>query len=159
MPQFDVAFYCSQIFWLVFAFSFLYLLVDKFIVPLTEKILKNRKSYIDTNIASAESLAAKADSLHKQYASKMEEISNIVENLKKEATDVMEASFISKKKQLDDQLKVQIENNRHDIETINKSFCLDENDSCINLAKLLIQKITNQQVDLELLRESYKKIK
>ncbi|WP_425362933.1 ATP F0F1 synthase subunit B' [Candidatus Tisiphia endosymbiont of Hybos culiciformis] len=159
MPQFDVAFYCSQIFWLVVAFSFLYLLVHKFIVPLTEKILKSRETYIDTNIASAESLAAKADILHKQYAGQLEETSNIVENIKKEAKDAMETSFLSKKKQLHNELKVQIENNRHDIETINKSFWLDENDSCVNLAKLLIQRITNQPVDLELLKESYKKIK
>lgn len=159
MPQFDVVFYCSQIFWLVVAFSFLYLLVHKFIVPLTEKILRNRKDYIDTNVASTEELAAKADSLHKQCASKLEETSNIVENIKKEAKDAMEAAFLSKKKQLHNELKVQIENNRHDIETINKSFWFDENDACVNLAKLLIQKITNQQVDIELLKKSYKKIK
>ncbi|WP_341756055.1 MULTISPECIES: ATP F0F1 synthase subunit B' [unclassified Candidatus Tisiphia] len=159
MPQFDVAFYCSQIFWLVVVFSFLYLIVHNFIVPLTEKILKSRETYIDTNIASAESLAAKADILHKQYASQLEETSNIVENIKKEAKDAMEASFLSKKKQLHNELKVQIKNNHHDIKTTNKSFWLDENDSCVNLAKLLIQKITNQPVDLELLKKSYKKIK
>ncbi|BFD46638.1 MULTISPECIES: ATP F0F1 synthase subunit B' [unclassified Candidatus Tisiphia] len=159
MPQFDVTFYCSQIFWLVVVFSILYLLVHKFIAPLTEKILENRQAYIDSNIASAESLGEKADDLHKQYANTLAEISNIVENIKKEARDAMEASLLSKKIQLHNELKAQIANNRHDIETTNKLFWINENDSCIDLAKLLIQKITNQEVDLELLKESYKKIK
>ncbi len=157
MPQLYVTFYCSQVFWLLAIFSCLYLIVHKFIVPLTQKILENRQSYINTTLSSAEVLRKKANDLQKQYADQLKEISNIVENIKKEAKDTMETSLSSQKIQLYNELKIQIENNRHDIETINKLFWVDASDSCINLAKVLIQKITNQEVDLELLKKFYKK--
>ncbi len=159
MPQFDITFYYSQIFWLVVVFSCLYLLIHKFVVPIMEKILIDRQSSIEINIANAENLATKASELNKYYVNEIEKISITAENIKKEAKTKLEQSFLSQKLQLNNQLKAQIEKNDQDIEANNKSFWLNHGDLCVNLAIFLIEKITNQQVKLELVRESYKKIK
>jgi len=159
MPQFDINLYFSQIFWLIVTFGCLYISVHKFIVPMAERVLNNRQSFIDDKVSSSEILGAKAKILQEQYVSELEKISNKTEIIKKDAKILMEKAFLLKRKQLKDELKVQIEANYQNIKTSTKLFWENGDDICINLATILIQKITDTEVNLDLLTESYKKIK
>lgn len=158
MPQFDINFYYSQIFWLVVIFGCLYLLVHYFITPVAEKLLNSRQNFIDDNITNAENLAIKVKSINQQYADELAKILIMTDDIKKEARITMEASFLSEKTRLNNELKEQINNNNLDNEATKKLFWTNQRDLCISLAVSLIQKITNKEVDMELLRESYNKI-
>jgi F-type H+-transporting ATPase subunit b len=158
MPQFDINFYYSQIFWLVVIFGCLYLLVYYFITPVAENLLNTRQNFIDDNISNAENLAKKAKSINQQYASELAKILIKAEDIKKEAGASMEAFFLSKKTQLNNELKAQIQNSNLDNEATKKLFWTNQSELCISLAVFLIQKITNKEVNMELLRESYNKI-
>ena len=46
MPQFDVAFFPSQIFWLIVSFIFLYLMTSHLILPMLHDIFQERDDAI-----------------------------------------------------------------------------------------------------------------
>ncbi|WP_375327374.1 hypothetical protein [Candidatus Tisiphia endosymbiont of Nemotelus uliginosus] len=158
MPQFDITFFYSQIFWLAIIFSGLYFLVHKFITPLAQKILDNRQSVINSNIAQAESITAKAKELQQQYNNEIQQIQHLVENIRQEELIKMQASFLTRKYQLTNELKAQIMQNNSESTEHYKLFWEQQEQNCINLARLVITRVTNQPVNLELLTRLYKKI-
>lgn len=158
MPQLDSTFYYSQTFWLVVIFSGLYFFIYKFINPQAKKILVQRQFVINSHIAKAEGLAAKAKDIQQQYHKEVQQIQNLVENIRQEELMKMQSSISGRKNQLSNELKAQIMQNNREIEENYKLFWAQQEQNCISLALLLITKITNQPVNLELLNRLYKKI-
>lgn len=159
MPQFDVNFYYSQIFWLAVVFICLYSFIYKFIIPLARKVTDNRQSIIDFNISNAEKLASEAKNLQKKYDNEIQKIYDLVEDTQKQAFNKMEKIFLSRKNQLDQDLKSQIHQNNLAIKEDYKLFWSNINKPCVNLATLLIEQITSQPADQKLLNKLYDKIK
>ncbi|XVN43456.1 MAG: hypothetical protein RCG15_04110 [Candidatus Rickettsia vulgarisii] len=159
MPQFDVNFYYSQIFWLAIVFICLYSLIHRFIIPLAKKVSDNRQSIINFNISNAEKLAKEAKNLQKQYDDEIKAIQDSVENIQKQTSSRMEEVFLSKKNQLSNDLKNQIHQTNHDIQEDYKFFWANINQSCVDLSKMLIEQITNKSADQKLLNKLYDKIK
>lgn len=158
MPQLDSTFYYSQTFWLVVIFSGLYFFIYKFINPQAKKILDQRQFVINSHIVKAEGLATKAKDLQQQYHMEVQQIQNLVENIRQEELIKMQSSISARKNQLSHELKAQIMQNNREIEENYKLFWVQQEQNCISLALLLITKITNQPVNLELLNRLYKKI-
>ncbi len=158
MPQFDINFYYSQIFWLIVVFSCLYILVYKFIIPMAKNTIENRKNSIEFNIANANKLAATAKDLQQRYENEIQQIQDLVDNIHKEELLKMNEAFVFKKIQLANELKAQIIQNNKDLQKNSKLFWINENQSCINLASLLVEKLTGQPANLELLNQLYKKM-
>lgn len=67
MPQFDVAPYLSQAFWMVISFGFMYLLVSYLIMPMLEDVFEKRESLIKKDLETAERLNKQAETLIKNY--------------------------------------------------------------------------------------------
>jgi len=158
MSAFDLHLYLSELFWLLMSFGGLYLLVWKVIVPAAERIVNNRQNTIDDNISIAQSLANKTKALKDQYGEELEQVTRVIETIRRDAQNSVEQSFVDKKKRLNDELKLQIQQSSLDIASSKLSFW-QEDGACINLAAFLIQMITNQPANLELLKKSYNKIK
>jgi F-type H+-transporting ATPase subunit b len=59
MPQFDVAYFSSQIFWLLICFSVIYLLVKKIFMPRMSQIIDDRTDKIEQLRLDAEKLSQK----------------------------------------------------------------------------------------------------
>ena len=67
MPQFDVAPYLSQAFWMLISFGFMYLLVSYLIMPMLEDVFEKRDTLIKTDLEAAERLNEQAETLIKEY--------------------------------------------------------------------------------------------
>ena len=59
MPQFDVAYFSSQIFWLLICFSVIYLLVKKIFMPRMSQIIDDRTDKIEQLRLDTEKLSQK----------------------------------------------------------------------------------------------------
>ena len=67
MPQFDVAPYLSQAFWMLISFGFMYLLVSYVIMPMLEDVFEKRDTLIKLDLEAAERLNEQAETLIKEY--------------------------------------------------------------------------------------------
>jgi len=140
MPQFDVSSFGTQLFWLTLAFGILYIAISKLIVPKAESIIINRNRYLEENITASENDYGKIESLRKEKEMKLRKLNIEIEKLRKEATD---SSRKTKESFLD-------------VQKYLASFHKHENESCIDLAAFIIEKITNKPADLKMLEKIYR---
>ena len=67
MPQLNPEFWFSQIFWLIIAFGFLFIVLSKLILPKISENLETRKSEILENISAAEKHREASENKIKEY--------------------------------------------------------------------------------------------
>ena len=159
MPQLDITFYFSQIFWLSVVFGFLYLAVYKLLTPKVEQIFKNRRETLESNINDATNLSKKAELLKGDYNAGLRHIKEMAENIRKDTIAIVESSFAQKKLDLAKEFALANQKASDEVNYSVELFRINETDACINLAEFVIEKITNKKADLELLKECYGKIK
>lgn len=152
MPQFDIATYYSQIFWLIITFGLLYIFVYKFITPKAEEIFNNRQTNIQDNITQADTLTLEAEKLNKHYNEEVEKTNTEIDRLKKEKIDSLESEFLIKKKNLEQDLKNSINQNIEDINLAAKQFRTNKSEAIIKLAVNIIEKIAGTKADMNLLQ-------
>ncbi|KJV81634.1 ATP synthase B/B' CF family protein [Rickettsia hoogstraalii str. RCCE3] len=162
MPQFDIATYYSQIFWLIVTFGLLYIFVYKFITPKSEEIFNNRQTNIQDNITQADTLTQEVEKLNKYYSEEIEKTNTEIDRLKKEKIGSLESEFLIKKKNLEQDLKNSINQNIEDINLAAKQFRTNKSEAIIKLAVNIIEKIAGTKADidsLKSLRHCEKKLK
>lgn len=159
MPQFEIYTYSSQIFWLILAFGFFYLFINKFVAPRTHQIAQHRQEVIDENFREADFLTQGTESLKHEYNIRHKEILDAAENIKKEAIDNLNNSFVQKKLILAEELKLRNNQYMQDVELMTKSFIAEQSEACIDLARFIVSEVTNKEVDLALLTKCYNSIK
>ncbi|WP_341787293.1 ATP F0F1 synthase subunit B' [Rickettsia endosymbiont of Cantharis rufa] len=152
MPQFDIATYYSQIFWLIITFGLLYIFVYKFITPKAEEIFNNRQTNIQDNITQADTLTLETEKLNKYYNEEVEKTNVEIDRIKKEKIDSLESEFLIKKKNLEQDLKNSINQNIEDINLAAKQFRNNKCEAIIKLAVNIIEKIAGTKVDMNLLQ-------
>ncbi|WP_016769787.1 F0F1 ATP synthase subunit B family protein [Rickettsia sibirica] len=152
MPQFDIATYYSQIFWLIITFGLLYIFVYKFITPKAEEIFNNRQTNIQDNIAQADTLTIEVEKLNKYYNEEIDKTNAEIDRLKKEKIDSLESEFLIKKKNLEQDLKNAINQNIEDINLAAKQFRTNKSAAIIKLAVNIIEKIAGTKADMNLLQ-------
>ncbi|AFC73699.1 F0F1 ATP synthase subunit B' [Rickettsia montanensis] len=152
MPQFDIATYYSQIFWLIVTFGLLYIFVYKFITPKAEEIFNNRQTNIQDNIMQADTLTIEVEKLNKYYNEEIDKTNTKIDRLKKEKIDSLESEFLIKKKNLEQDLKNSINQNIEGINLAAKQFRTNKNAAIIKLAVNIIEKIAGTKADMNLLQ-------
>ncbi|QQV74495.1 ATP synthase subunit b [Rickettsia tillamookensis] len=152
MPQFDIATYYSQIFWLIVTFGLLYIFVYKFITPKAEEIFNNRQTNIQDNITQADTLTQEVEKLNKYYNEEIDKTNTEIDRLKKEKIDSLESEFLIKKKNLEQDLKNSISQNIEDINLAAKQFRANKSEAIIKLAVNIIEKIAGTKADIDLLK-------
>ncbi|WP_017443497.1 F0F1 ATP synthase subunit B family protein [Rickettsia gravesii] len=152
MPQFDIATYYSQIFWLIVTFGLLYIFVYKFITPKAEEIFNNRQTNIQDNITQADTLTIEVEKLNKYYNEEIDKTNTEIDRLKKEKIDSLESEFLIKKKNLEQDLKNAINQNIEDINLAAKQFKTNKSAAIIKLAVNIIEKIACTKADMNLLQ-------
>ncbi len=159
MPQFDVSSFTSQIFWLSIVFAFLYFLVSKFIAPKAESILTARNRYVEDNITHAQEYTSKVKSLERLKEEKLSEINIRVENMQKEAIDLLDSHFNLQKQELSQILSQKQEKALVEIGEYVDKFRTDEPESYLHLATFIIKTVTDNPADIKLLKKIYEKSK
>lgn len=74
MPQFDVTFFESQIFWTIVSFIILFVVLDRYILPRIANVLKKRTELIEEEIAKAHHEREEAERLKSEYNHMIEDI-------------------------------------------------------------------------------------
>ena len=159
MPQFDVSSFSSQLFWLVIVFAFLYFLISKFIAPKAELILTQRNSFLEENIDHAQEYSKKAKFIEALRKDKLDEVNAHVEDLNRQAMESMGSHLLHQKNELSIILDKKKEKAFAEIKDYVDTFHLDEPASCIKLAAFIIQKVTNKDADIDLLKKIHGKTK
>lgn len=157
MPQFDVASFSTQLFWLVFVFATLYLLVSKFIAPKAESILTARNRFLTENLSSAEDYNKKAAMLKNEIEAKLQEVNHTTEEMLIKATLELDNNYERHKHDLSLELKSKTEKALLEIDEMINTFHNREIGPCLNLASFIIEKITNKPADPDLLNKIHKK--
>lgn len=67
MPQFDIAWFPSQIFWLLISFLILYTAMRYFLLPPLQEIIQKREQKIQSILRQADKLNAEADKIIQSY--------------------------------------------------------------------------------------------
>lgn len=67
LPQFDPAYYPSQLFWLAVCFVVLYVIFSKATLPAISGVLENRKNLVEKDIADATRMKADAEAAQQSY--------------------------------------------------------------------------------------------
>jgi F-type H+-transporting ATPase subunit b len=143
MPQFDFSTYSSQIFWFSIFFALIYFFSSKIILPRIAKILHERKSIIDTDIAFASRLDIEINEIQAQndalVSKANQEYQNKLSEVSKEAARKKEKMIEELKNNIDQK----IEKSRNEI----KGFLVTAKNSSSNaiddIAGLIKQKILN----------------
>lgn len=159
MPQFDVSFFSSQLFWLVIVFGFLYFIVSKFIAPKAEIILKSRNSYFESNILEAQNYSDQVAALESDRQLKIIELNADIKEMKESSMKALDSDFNLKKQELELILKKNTDKVLQEIEKSVKAFYTEQPKACIDLASFIIEKITNKNADLKILNNIYEKAK
>lgn len=71
LPQLDFTTYTPQIFWMAILFFILYLFFAKKTLPEISGVVESRKNHIESDLKTAEELAAKADTVQESYKEKL----------------------------------------------------------------------------------------
>jgi len=74
MPQFDVTFFESQIFWTIVSFIILFVVLNRWILPRIANILRERTRLIEAEIEAAHKQREEAEQLKSEYNHMIEEI-------------------------------------------------------------------------------------
>jgi len=155
MPQFDISAFSTQLLWLGLVFGVLYIIVSKFIAPKAESILTNRNIYLEDNITSSENDHNMALSLQQQKEEKLRELDVYIEKMQKDALDTLDEYFASKNKQLESALVSTTQKVFAEIQDYLRFFHENEDQSCIDLAAFIIEKITDKSANIDLLKKIY----
>lgn len=159
MPQFDVNFFSSQLFWLVIVFSLLYFIVSKFIAPKAEYILISRNRCFEDNIGYAEEYNTKIKTLNEYKVTLLAEINTQIEDRHKGATKSLEDNFLEQKAEAAGTIAKQRTKTLQKLDKEIDGFRKSQGDSVINLASFIIHKITNKPADLKRLQKIHGKMK
>ncbi len=94
MPQFDVHFLASSVFWSVVSFAILLYLLAKYALPPVLKALDEREQSIRQTINEAQRLKAEGENLIKEYEDKLASI-------RKESQEIIEGSRLQAQRLLE----------------------------------------------------------
>lgn len=159
MPQFDVATYYSQIFWLSVVFCILYITVSRFIVPKLQNILNQRQNIIDDDLNDAAIITQQIDDLQQLYDKKFTLIVDEANAIKQNVLSDIKKSLDTKQEALSNALHNKNLQLNSEIDDAMKVFRSDKRSACLNLASFIITKITKQESNTRLLEHCYTKIK
>ena len=147
MPQLNPEFWVSQIFWLIFIFSFLYLIVSKIFIPKITYSIESRKSRIVNDLNETQKLKESAEQKLKEY-------NKIIENSKKEAKKIidnnrkkLEQDIEVKKKTFSDEIEKELLAVEKEILDLKKNSMPNIKQIAIDTSSEVIKKIMNSEIN------------
>ena len=139
MPQLNPEFWISQIFWLIFIFSFLYLIVSKIFIPKITYSIESRKFRIVNDLNETQ---------------KLKEYNKIIENSKKEAKKIidnnrkkLEQDIEVKKKTFSDEIEKELLAVEKEILDLKKNSMPNIKKIAIDTSSEVIKKIMNSEIN------------
>lgn len=92
MPQFDIASFPSQLFWLAVTFVVLYLVMSMLVLPKIGRVLQDRQEKISEDLDRAAQLKREAEEITASYEASLAEARNKAQAMYRETSDAMSAA-------------------------------------------------------------------
>ena len=147
MPQLDPEFWISQIFWLTITFSFLYIVLSKFILPKISSNLELRKSQIQENIEAAEKQREGSEAKLKEYEEIIFKSKLEAKNIFKNVREKIIKDINSKKEILDKQINDEINDAEKEIETLKNVAAEKINKIAIETSSDILKKLIGTEIN------------
>jgi len=147
MPQLNPEFWISQIFWLTFTFTGLYLVLSKLILPKISANLETRKSQILENIESAEKQRKESEQKIKEYDKIIQDSKIEAKNYFNQAREKILKDINLKKENLDKELNEEIRKAEIEIEDLKNKAPEKINKIAIEISTDLIQQLISVEVN------------
>jgi len=155
MPQLDVAFFPSQILWLVITFAALYWYVKHHILPKIDDIVLRRAGVMNSNVSGAEQLQMRIQSLQKQCAEEalytQTQIEEVHHSMMKDFGEHKQRCLAEIESNFHARQNVQLS----DIAKAQKNVDKDMPDAVIGCASTVITKVTGAVPNIDALRACY----
>jgi len=146
MPQFDTAFFSSQIFWTIASFLVLFVVLSRWILPRIVSILQQRTQFIEAEISAAQKKHEEADELKNEYTTKLSGIEKETQQL----FDASERRIIERRRQLMDEWKEELEKKkrsfREDTEVMRQQAIRDVRAQSADLIVAATEQLIHQKV-------------
>ena len=154
MPQLDVTFFPTQIFWLFVTFVPLYLIIWKIVVPRITDTLEARQKRIDDNLERANTYKDEAESANKAYEKSIKEAKAMADQIIADAKLKLSEEVKAKETELAGRLDTLVLESESRIQhTLNSAL-----DTMYNVAEEITsdtaQLLLNQSVDSATLRSA-----
>jgi len=146
MPQLDFATYPSQFLWLLIIFLLQYIIVAKVIVPGFRKIYREREKYISHEIAAAEELIKKADSLRKNYEAKLLKSRENNTKLMNETVSEIQKSVDRRIEVIEEKLIFELKQQEEDLQELTNTARKELEVIALQSASLILNKTTKHNI-------------
>ena len=147
MPQFDLATFPGQMFWILVIFGLQYFIIAKVIVPGFKTLFNKRQRHLDQQLQQTEELSTKAERLKLDYELKLLEMkkknAEIIKTVIKKAELESELRLV----QLENQFIAEVEKQEQDFKRFDKNIDIAINEVTLDLASDILGKMTQTKVN------------
>lgn len=141
MPQFDIATFGAQFFWLMILFGTLWGCMHFWIVPQMRDIFAKRWEKTGGKIEKSHSLLSKAEHLGKEYQEIIQQARQDALNLQKETQKKLYLDLLREKNRINNQIIFKIKAEKKRIEKEKKSFFQEVENISTDLSLTMVNKI------------------
>ena len=147
MPQFDTAFFSSQIFWTIVSFTILFLVLSRWVLPRISAILQKRTDLIKQEIEEARQQREEVEDIKLDYVEKLSSIDDEAKKL----FDESEKRIIERRSQLMGEWKDEMERKkldfREEAEVARENAIRDIRSQSADLIVEAAEKVIHQRLD------------
>ncbi len=147
MPQFDVIWYSSEIFWMLLSFFILYMGMAYIIFPLFHDIFFEREILIKNDLTIAEMVNAKADKLVKEYKDHMLNVEQVKADIIAETYQDIQNFANHLEAENDEMFRNQIERVDKKVKELEQSLSSKTEELSQQIVHNFIQKFDNKKAN------------
>ena len=147
MPQLNLEFWISQIFWLILTFGILYVLLSKLILPKISANLEIRKSQILENVEAAEKQREESEQKIKNYEKIIQDSKVEAKNYFNQTREKILRNINQKKNNLENELNEEIKKAENEIKELKNKSPEKINKIAIETSSDLIKQLMGIQVN------------
>tara|TARA_Y100001970_G_C14104785_1_gene787477 strand:- start:600 stop:1091 length:492 start_codon:yes stop_codon:yes gene_type:complete len=159
MPQLNPQFFVSQLFWLAFFFTFLFIFLWKISLPRIASVLEKRQNKIDENLLAAKELQEQAQKIEKSINTQINDAKAKTDQQIKSTISFLEEEVNNKLSTLDKELETKISNSEKEILKNRDNQMKDINDEIAKITKITINKISDIKLSDSVIDQAIKSYK
>ena len=157
MPQFNLLYFSSQIFWLVISFTILYMVMAFTFLPKIRNILKKRDEKLQKILTQADQLNKKAKEIEEEYDAYILDAEHHADSILNTARQTIEEKGDKQEEQQAKQTQESMDKLQKDIEQ-KKILILEKlDDVCTFFIQALFRVVYKKETSLSSLRKAVRK--
>ena len=147
MPQLNPEYWVSQIFWLIIAFTSLYIVLSQIILPKISESLETRKSQVIQHLDQAEKFKEESEKKIQEYKNILIEAKNQAKKIMNESRKKINQDINEKKNQLGKEIKKEIHAAEDEIKILKKNSINNINKIAIETSTEIVKSIMKVELN------------